>query len=72
MRLMSFNHREYGRELLWSGREEFLVHMMGDDCAVRAAIKAACIKAQWDYESYFLAALFNSHELIVETPGRDW
>ena len=65
MRLRRFNHKEYGRELLWSGREEFLVHMTGPPCVISSALKLACLKAEWDYESYFLAVLFDDQSLIV-------
>ena len=69
MRLTAYNSRDYGRQLLWAGREEFLVHMLEPPCPIRAAIEIACRKAGWDYESYFLAAMFDDRSLIEERRG---
>jgi hypothetical protein len=62
------NHpRESARRVLWGDREDLLPHLLEHrDCGVYDAVQEICATAEWTMESFLLAALFNSAELLVE------
>jgi hypothetical protein len=59
--------RESARWVLWNDREDILPHLMEHrDCGVYPVVQVLCYDAGWTFDSYLLAALFDSKELIVE------
>ena len=58
--------RRSARGELWGKREDLLPHLLNHQCPVRAGVEELCILAEWTYESYLLAALFDREELLVE------
>jgi hypothetical protein len=62
------NHaKESARRVLWGDREDLLPHLLEHrDCGVYDAVEEICATAEWTLESFLLAALFNTDELLVE------
>ncbi len=60
---------EAARRILWGDREDLLPHMLEHQCAVTAVIAELCETARWTFDSYLLASLFDSEELLVEVSG---
>jgi hypothetical protein len=59
--------REAARRVLWGDREAILPHILEHrDCGVYQVVQVMCYDAGWTLDSYLLAALFDSDELIVE------
>ena len=61
------HRREAARRVLWCEREDLLPHCLEHrGCGVWSAVLVMCADAEWEPESYLLAALFNREELLVE------
>jgi hypothetical protein len=59
--------REAARLVLWTDREAILPHILEHrDCGVFSVVQVMCHDAGWTLDSYVLAAVFDSDELIVE------
>jgi len=58
--------RRSARGELWGNREVLLQHLLNHKCPVQAGVERLCALAEWTYESYLLAALFDREELLVE------
>ena len=59
--------REAARRILWDDREAILPHILEHrDCGVYQVVQVMCYDAGWTLDSYLLAALFNTDELLVE------
>jgi hypothetical protein len=59
--------RESARRILWGDRESLLPHLLEHrDCGVFPVVEQLCETAGWTLESYVLAVVFDSDELIVE------
>lgn len=59
--------RESARRILWSDREQLLPHLLEHrGCGVYGAVQELCATAEWTFESYLLATLFDVADLIVE------
>lgn len=58
--------RELARHLLWNDREMYLPHLFRKCCGIAVPIEALCETAGWTFESYLLAAFFDTAELLVE------
>jgi hypothetical protein len=59
--------REAARRVLWDGREAILPHVLEHrDCGVYQVVQVMCYDAGWTLDSYVVAALFDSDQLIVE------
>ena len=55
------------RRILWDDREAILPHILEHrDCGVYQVVQVMCYDAGWTLDSYLLAALFNTDELLVE------
>lgn len=55
------------RKTLWEDREAILPHILEHrDCGVYAVVQVLCHDARWTFDSYILAALFDTDELLVE------
>jgi hypothetical protein len=54
------------RGVLWGERENLLPHLLNHRCPVTEKVAALCATAEWTFESYLLAALFDREELLVE------
>jgi hypothetical protein len=60
-------YRDAARRILWGDREAILPHVLEHrDCGVYQAVQVMCHDAGWTVDSYVVAALFDSEELIVE------
>lgn len=58
---------ESARRILWGDRESLLPHLLEHrDCGVFQVVQELCCTAQWTLDSYVVAALFDSSELLVE------
>ncbi len=59
--------REAARRILWDDREAILPHVLEHrDCGVYQVVQVMCYDAGWTPDSYVLAALFDTDELLVE------
>jgi hypothetical protein len=59
--------RESARKVLWDDREAILPHVLEHrDCGVFAVVQVLCYEAGWNLDSYILALVFDSAELLVE------
>jgi hypothetical protein len=59
--------QEAARRILWDDREAILPHILEHrDCGVYQVVQVMCYDAGWTLDSYLLAALFNTDELLVE------
>ena len=59
--------REAARRILWDDREAILPHVLEHrDCGVYQVVQVMCYDAGWTLDSYVLAALFDTDELLVE------
>jgi hypothetical protein len=59
--------REAARRILWDDREAILPHVLEHrDCGVYQVVQVMCYDAGWTLDSYVVAALFDSDQLIVE------
>lgn len=58
--------RDSNRGVLWGERENLLPHLLEHRCPVTDVVEEMCRKAEWTFDSYLLAALFDVKELIVE------
>jgi hypothetical protein len=59
--------QESARRILWSDRESLLPHLIEHrDCGVFDAVEELARVAGWTMDSYVLAAVFNTQELITE------
>ena len=59
--------QEAARRILWDDREAILPHVLEHrDCGVYQVVQVMCYDAGWTLDSYLLAALFNTDELLVE------
>jgi hypothetical protein len=59
--------QEAARRILWDDREVILPHILEHrDCGVYQVVQVMCYDAGWTLDSYLLAALFNTDELLVE------
>jgi hypothetical protein len=55
------------RRTLWADREVILPHILQHrDCGVYQLVQVLCHDAGWTLDSYIVAALFDSAELLVE------
>jgi len=60
-------YREAARRILWTDRETLLPHILEHrDCGVFQVVQVMCHDAGWTLDSYVLAAVFDSDELLVE------
>jgi hypothetical protein len=60
-------YRDAARRILWGDREAILPHVLEHrDCGVYQVVQVMCHDAGWTVDSYVVAALFDSEELIVE------
>lgn len=59
--------RDAARGVLWGEREVLLPHLLGHSCPIVTKAEELCIRAQWTYESYLMAVVFDDESLIVET-----
>jgi hypothetical protein len=59
--------RGAARRILWDDREAILPHVLEHrDCGVYQVVQVMCYDAGWTLDSYVLAALFDTDELLVE------
>lgn len=59
--------QEAARRILWSDREVILPHVLEHrDCGVYQVVQVMCYDAGWTLDSYVLAAVFDSEELLIE------
>jgi hypothetical protein len=59
--------QEAARRILWDDREAILPHILEHrDCGVYQVVQVMCYDAGWTLDSYVLAAVFDSEELLVE------
>jgi hypothetical protein len=57
--------RDSNRGVLWGEREVLLPHLLEHQCPVTDEVREMCVEAEWTYESYLLAVLFDVRELLV-------
>lgn len=58
--------QELARRVLWDDREMYLPHLFRKCCGIAVPIEGLCETAGWTFESYLLAAFFDTAELLVE------
>lgn len=59
--------RESARRILWGDRELLLPHLLEHrHCGVFDAVEELAATAGWTMDSYLVAALFDSEELLTE------
>lgn len=59
--------QEAARRILWDDREAILPHVLEHrDCGVYQVVQVMCYDAGWTLDSYVLASVFDSEELLVE------
>ena len=61
------SREDRARAVLWHDREVILPHLLEHrDCGVYAVVQVLCYDAAWTFDSYLIASLFDSRELLVE------
>jgi len=58
--------RDSNRGVVWGERENLLPHLFEHRCAVTDKVREMVAAAEWTYESYLLAVLFDRKDLLVE------
>lgn len=60
-------YRDAARRILWTDREVLLPHILEHrDCGVFQVVQVMCHDAGWTIDSYVLAVVFDSEDLLVE------
>ena len=63
----NWRRRTAARTVLWSDRSVILPHILEHrNCGVFHVVQVLCFDAGWTLDSYVVAAVFDSEELLTE------